>query len=286
MYKHVLAATFALSSFAALAQDISVATNVTLSAEAAAHERFCSERVVDEHALQRFLRNSDNRLAFTNGGGLMGGGVCWWHSRFTRNAAYLVQFRPDLPAETDAKAIKRMVTDIRKGKKVVVVPGFRNLREFSTAYIDEIQSKLEGWQKHDGFIEQAWITGLSGSTEVTAEDLGKKMDDLYALVGEGDVVYQRLQLPGIASHAWLVVDMEKTAGGYKIYIIDSNTYSIDTYEYRQGDTSFSYWGDNFVPYTGKTKEEQRLQKILNKSCKDFIEKRDAARAASNSVLPH
>ena len=223
-------------------------------------------------------------MAFTNQGGMMGGGVCWWHSRYTRNAAYLVQFRPDLPRETDEKKIKKMVADIRKGKKIVVVPGYKNLREFSAVNYKEVQNKLEDWQETDGILHFQWVAGLSGSTKVDAGNLESKMDALYERIQKGEVVYQKLQMPGVVAHAWLVVGMERVSDGYKLEVLDSNTYrGPDVYKYTIGMDAFRYYGDDFVPYTGKTKEERRLRKILNKECKDYLAERTAEVSEDNIV---
>ena len=88
----------------------------------------------------------------------------------------------------------------------------------------------------------------------------------YCFVSD-EVVYQKLQMPGVTAHAWLVLGMTQTSNGYRLLVLDSNTYSPDTYYYEKGMTSFGYHGfTNFVPYTGKTKEENKLKSIVAKDC--------------------
>jgi hypothetical protein len=205
-------------------------------------------------------------LSFSNQGGLFGGGVCWWHSRFTRNAAYIVRFRPDLTAPSETEA-KRIIKDIRSAKKIIEVPGFANLYDFSRSYDDLILKELEAWQRKDGFVNQQWVAGLSGSSTNKPEALAEKMDELFVRVQSGEVVYQKLQMPGVVAHAWLVVGMTQIEDGYRLLVLDSNTYSPDTYTFRKGMTYLNYHGfSHFVPYTGKTKEEAKLKRIVAKDC--------------------
>lgn len=244
-------------------------------ADRAAKARFCDERLAQTGSVQQLLLDRKNHLAFANQGGMMNGGVCWWHSRYTRNAAYLAQFRPDLPRPTDENTLKRMVVDLRKGKKIVVIPGYRNLGEFSASNYQAIQNKLEDWQETDGILHFQWVAGLSGNSEVSEENLAQKMDQLFERVSRGEVVYQKLQMPGIVAHAWLVVGMTKLPeGGYRLNVVDSNNYGASTVTYRPGmKTMGGYY--NFVPYTGKTKEERRLRRILRRECADYLKAREA-----------
>ncbi|GAB4011972.1 MAG: hypothetical protein Fur0010_07260 [Bdellovibrio sp.] len=227
---------------------------------------FCRDRVEGNY-VQELLKERESRMAFANHGGLANGGVCWWHSRFQRNAAYLTFYSPEKKRPTDSEA-KDIIKDIRKGKKVVEIPGFRNFNEFSRAFASEIQDRLEGWQRTDGFINQSWITGLAGKTETTPEKLQEMMDELYSQVSQGEVVYQKLQLKGIIAHAWLVIDMEKTRDGYVLSVVDSNSpSSTNAYTFRSGMTSLHYpYLGKFVPYTHKDNEEEKLKKVVQSYC--------------------
>ncbi len=231
---------------------------------------FCSDRK-DQSYVKELLEENESRMSFRNNGGLINGGVCWWHSRFQRNATYLTTYRPDLERPSKRQAAK-IVKAIRKGREVITIPGFSNFYDFSRAYRNEIQEQLEKWQKFDGILMQQWVVGLAGASEVSAENLKGKMDELYNDVADGDIVYQKLQIKGIVAHAWLVIDMEKTSNGYELSVIDSNyPYSTNRYVYEEGDTSFhhGYYG-NFVPYTGKQGELRRLKSIVEDHCKRVL----------------
>jgi hypothetical protein len=231
-------------------------------------DKFCKDHYPLKQVRQS-LQDTRNQLSFRNQGGLINGGVCWWHSRFTRNTSYLAAFAPDLPTPTNEEAVK-IIKKIRKGKRVVVIPGYKDLAAFSYDFRDEIQRELEGWQKVDGFIGQQWAVGLWGSNEVSASEMQERMDDLYQQVIKQDrVTYQMLQIKGIDSHAWLVIDMEKIDdGGYALTVIDSNyTQDHQTYYFRPGMTHLSYgYLGSFVPYTGKKRELKRMEKKVRKLC--------------------
>tara|TARA_Y100000780_G_scaffold232591_1_gene267994 strand:- start:108057 stop:108908 length:852 start_codon:yes stop_codon:yes gene_type:complete len=231
-------------------------------------DEFCSDRKGRSY-IREYLEEDESRMSFRNHGGLINGGVCWWHSRFQRNAAYLTVYRPEQRRPTKRQA-ERLIKKIRKGREVITIPGFSSFSEFSRAFSSEIQDQLEKWQKFDGIIMQQWVVGLAGRSEVSAESMKDKMDELYEQVSQGDIVYQKLQIKGITAHAWLVIDMTKTSNGYELNVIDSNSPLTTTvYNYEEGDTSFHhyYYGD-FVPYTGKDSELDRLKSTVKKYCRN------------------
>lgn len=228
--------------------------------------RFCSERK-GEHDVQKLLFDEDNRISFQNQGGLFNGGVCWWHSRFLRKAAYLAVFSPTKPVPSE-KEIKKIIDDLRRGRGIVEIPGYKNLTEFTSENSDLVLKELEAWQRIDGFINQGWLLGIRGKTKVAPEKFKSMMDELYADVSSGEVVFQILQIKGIDAHAWLVIDMKKTYSGYELKVVDSNfPLETKTYFYEEGMTNFNnyYYGD-FVGYTYKSKEDSRLQKRVEKIC--------------------
>lgn len=228
---------------------------------------FCKDRN-DRQYYQELLQKTENQLSFRNQGGLFGGGVCWWHSRFTRNALYLGVYRPDLRKPTREQA-KDIIDDIRDGDRVVTIPGYSNLREFSLDFRREIQDELDSWQRFDGFIKQQWIVGLWGRTEVSADKLMSKMDDLYEYVAvQKNVAYQKLQMPSIVAHAWLVTDVHKTHNGYDLVVHDSNFSGTKTVPYKVGMTQFHYrsFGE-YVPYTERKRELRGLKKVVRRFCR-------------------
>jgi hypothetical protein len=229
-------------------------------------DNFCQARK-DKSYFQKLLFEKDNRLAFTNQGGLIDGGTCWWHSRITRNAAYLAYFSPHKAKPTEMEAFL-IVSRLRTGSAVVEIPGYHNLKEFSEDWEDTIQWHLNDWQIFDGFIGQSWINALAGKTKVTPNKLKSIMEETFKRVNQDkEVVFHKLQLPGIPAHAWLVVKMEKTENGYRLKVIDSNYRYKKFHLYERGDGSFytsSY--KNFVPYVDYTNEEKKLRKVVSNYC--------------------
>lgn len=229
-------------------------------------EQFCDNRAEPDFAFES-LQEVPSRISFRNQGGIGNGGVCWWHSRFQRNAAYLVQFEPSKPAPT-AREAKKIIDKIRKGKEVVEIPGYYSLFGFSIDYKKQIIKELEAWQRTDGLINQAWLHGLRGKSKVEASKLQGMMDELYELASNNQIVFQVLQIKGITAHAWLVIGMDKFEDGYNLKVIDSN-FPAEThvYSYKVGmESLYSEAYGDFVPYTYKEKEEDRLKSIVSKIC--------------------
>lgn len=228
---------------------------------------FC--RVSRDRSFAQFqLEEKPNRLAFKNQGGFFNAGVCWWHSRFTRNATYLAKYNPS-SAVPSKYELENIVKALRKGNEVVTIDGYESLEQFSLENKQLIQSELEAWQRYDGIIRQQWIVGLWGVRQIAAHKMRARMEHLYDYVhGQKNIAYMKLQLKGIPAHSWLVVNMEKLSNGYRLKIIDSNYKEPLSYEYRYGDKSFttkSY--GRFVPYLGKRKEAEKIRKIRSKFCR-------------------
>ena len=230
-------------------------------------DQFCADRA-DKKFVKSLTTDSSNLMTFMNVGGLGGGGVCWWHSRFQRNALYLTIYKPgeDYPSVEEARNI---IDKIRAGKEIITIPGFKNFSEFSAAYEQYIQLELEKWQKKDGIVKFNWVMGLKGKKSVSADKLKNMMDELYDYVEvKGNIAYQKLQMKGLTAHAWLVISVKKVSGGYDLEIIDSNTpYQTTMYSYRNGMKSFTHWmfGD-FVPYTERSKELETVKNAMLKKC--------------------
>lgn len=140
-----------------------------------------------------------NHLSFTNSGGLFNGGVCWWHSRFTRNALYLVSWHPERSKPT-LKEAEKLIKKIHRGLGKVDIPGFSNLHSFSEAYAPLIKYELEKWQITDGLLKNKWIDGLTGTPWMPASWLSKYMDFLYETsMKTADPLFVRVQLQGITA---------------------------------------------------------------------------------------
>lgn len=223
--------------------------------------RFNTTNESSQTTIQDLSLDPTNLMAFKNNGGLFNGGVCWWHSRFQRNIFYLSIFRPDLERPKNLAVIRNIIRQIRQGNSVVTIAGYRNLEEFSLDNQKLIQSELNDWQLYDGVILGSWINGLKGDTKVRPDVLEKMMNELNTYVSEKKKVgYQKLQIKGIMSHAWLVVGIKKMPSGFEIGYLDSNSPNQSlNYSYKNGDSSFfiKKYGD-FVPYLEFKREEERL----------------------------
>lgn len=229
---------------------------------------FCA-RFEDSSVLTSYADESSNLMSFKNQGGLFNGGVCWWHSRFQRNIFYLGIMRPDLN-KPSAREVKALIKEIRAGEKVVTIPGFANFSEFTETYKKEIIAELEAWQLYDGVVLGSWIDGLKGDTKVKPDVLKGMMDKVFNYVAVNKkIAYQKLQIKGITSHAWLITNMkEAPGGGYEIGLIDSNNpRQCENYSYKNGDESFFEKGyGNFVPYLEFTREEERISSVAKTYC--------------------
>ena len=232
-------------------------------------EQFCSDRQ-DPNFVKELTKDSSNLFAFRNQGGLLNGGVCWWHSRFQRNALYLTIYKPEL-AKPDSLTAQKLISEIRLAKKVVIIPGFNNFLEFSSTFATEIQRELEYWQKLDGFVKFAWVDGLEGDSEVSPAKLKDLMDQIYVDVEiNKNISYNKLQIPGIDAHAWLVLHMQKVNDGYDLEILDSNVANqTEIYHYHEGDIKFNYHNYfTFVPYLEKVNELEKIKKVIAKQCRN------------------
>ncbi len=226
---------------------------------------YCQKRQ-NPFYFQNMAFERENRLSFVNDGGAFDAGVCWWHSRFQRSALYLTIFNPADPRPTKSEA-KKIIKRIKQRKAVVTVPGYRSLREFSLAYDDLIQKELEGWQIGNTLIFR-WIAGLTGVTQNSPDNMAKRMRKLFRDVTTGKVVYQKLQLKGIAAHAWLVVGIKFIDGGYQLQVIDSNYSYVKKFYYYYGDPGIYHapYGGYFVPYTEQESELKKLNRIGSDYC--------------------
>lgn len=219
--------------------------------------------------LQEYSTESTNLMTFKNNGGLFNGGVCWWHSRFQRNIFYLSIFRPDLEKLKTQREIKELIFKIREGKSVVLIPGHHNFEEFSSENQKLIQSELNDWQIYDGVVLGSWIDGLKGNTKIKPELLSQMMKEVFDYVAvKKKIAYQKLQIKGITSHAWLVVGMRKTENGFELGYLDSNSPRMSlNYSYKTGDTSFTIKGyGDFVPYLEFKREEERIAAAARSFC--------------------
>ncbi len=250
-----------------------------------AKSEFCSK--TPEAILADAVKN-ENRLAFENDGGMFDSGVCWWHSRFERSADYLAVYLPNQPKPTEQEA-KKLIHQIMLRKTVVVIPGYKNLLEFSKANERLIQKQLNRWQIRDGLGNQFWVLSLHGKSVVEPQKLEKIMDDIYKKFSASKkITTVVLQFKGIVAHMWNIVDMVPTGQGYLIKATDSNFESIQTQadafvslEYKKGEAAFTgsdvvlngtssrFSYDNFVPYLALNKLDfRRIEKARAEFCRE------------------
>lgn len=230
----------------------------------------CQQVSQDPRLFLKKLAAFENRLSFTNQGGLFNKGVCWWHSRLTRLSQYMAIFNPNEKPLTHAEAYVQ-VRRLRSGKPTLF-NGYKNLYEFSRAHSSAIQKNLEEWQISNGGFQLGFLDGLMGSVSLPAQEFKMLMDTTYQYWQRQRPIYQVLQLPGMTAHSWLIVAMEPvlqgSEEGYKFQVIDSNYSTPQNWNYRYGETSFLYSRSPFISYTTHRGilEEEILTKRLTEAC--------------------
>jgi hypothetical protein len=228
---------------------------------------FCAMRQNPTYFIE-LAKEPYNRLSFQNQGGLFNGGVCWWHSLFQRASIYLAVFRPELakPSLDQAKAI---VYSLAAGKKVVEIPGYSNMYNFSHSWQKVIQSQLEEWQLVDGFLKFKCIEGLSGSTsDDPTKILGFMSQFMTAVEQNHQILWTMLQLSGISSHAALLIDVAQSPKVYTLSHIDSNFPSLtNEFYYFEGDRSIkSADYGSFVTYPGRNSDLKNFKMAADHYC--------------------
>ncbi|HLE00312.1 MAG TPA: hypothetical protein VJB59_08635 [Bdellovibrionota bacterium] len=183
-------------------------------------QEFCS-RTLDD--FKDFAKDPGSRIYFKNSGGILSRGVCWWHSRLQRAAIYLTVYRPDLPRPSQKEA-KKLIRKLTRMDSVVEIPGYRDFAAFSKEFGSVLQRELDRWQRQDSLFRLGWLHGIRGSSELDEQELKENMDRFYQeVVKKKQIAFAMLQLPGIISHAVLVLDVVPNERGfYELVTIDSN----------------------------------------------------------------
>jgi len=247
------------TSFLFLVLALIFGSSATLASE------FCSRSNPD---LIAKFKAPENRIAFQNDGGLGDGGVCWWHSRLQRSSIYLTQYAPSKPQPTIAEA-RELVRKLVFFSNVVEIPGYANFADFSHDFEPVVQKELNNWQIRDGFINQQWIRGLHGHPSLPAATLTEHMNALYQkFLHTQPGLWVMVQLPGIASHALLVIGMDQLETGYTMHVIDSNYPSITRdLDYHFGDQTIHLDSEIFTPYPGFESDLTKINKVVQNYCK-------------------
>jgi hypothetical protein len=219
--------------------------------------------------IRALLEAPENRLAFKNRGGLINGGVCWWHSRLQRSSVYLSQFSPESPPPSEPE-LQKILLDLRTMKNVVRIPGYSDFETFSRDYEKEIQALLEGWQRIDGFFNFEWIRGISGNYRLPWNEMQIRMNKVFSFYRSSPVpVWLMAQMKGITSHSFLLLKMEETNSGFDLWLIDSNHPSKTVLaHYNQGDQYLQVEGhkSTFVPYVGFQEDFRKISQTLARHC--------------------
>lgn len=226
-------------------------------------QKFC--RLQPDEIQASLADEISSRLAFSNPRGPLDMGLCWWHSRFQRAAHSLIVYRPDRP-RPDVLAIKQafiareagktiepamrrrlklweeVIEHIIEHRRVVEIPGYRNLFDFSRDFSFLIVKRLGVWQLREGILEFGWIEGVTGARKADAVAFKKVMDGLYReVIVRKRVAYlkTRFEVRGaFGGHSWIVPKMEVIKNGYRFWIIDSESPTLTIpLVYQAGDDS-------------------------------------------------
>lgn len=229
---------------------------------------FCERNRED---ILTLMKEPSARISFRNSGGIINGGVCWWHSRLQRSSFYLVKFNPGA-AKPNQKQLTDILTKLRSMNTVVTIPGFDNFSAFTRTYQKQIQKMLNDWQVIDGVFHVQWIRGISGKPTLPANELSARMDSVYQSYRQSPAaMWIMAQMEGITSHSFLIVHMEKVNGGYDLDLIDSNhPLEVVTAKFHEGDQSLRTGRNSnpFVPYVGFQEDFRRISQSLVGHCRD------------------
>jgi hypothetical protein len=188
------------------------------------------------------LYATNNQIAFVNPAGPLDTGLCWWHSMFQRNAAYLTVFRPDLPKPSHSEALA-LINDIITRSGIVEIPGYQNLSQFTSDYQNETTNALATWQIVDGVIFGGWTRDIGSKKDLLGDHLAGAMKDFYQNTEVDQRVSFALLVPNeIGSHAWLILNVLRTVDGYALDILDSNFLGVQRRYYHAGMEQLPFLG--------------------------------------------
>lgn len=238
--------------------------SLTAQAEPARQE-YCARTAED---FLRLAHHTPQMLPFANDGGMLGKGVCWWHSRFQRAVTYLAVFDHKAPRPTRDEA-KHIIHAFRKRREVVIIPGYSRFAEFASDHQDLIQNELERWQLFDGTIGFSWTRGIVGQTSLSSRRLKTRMDEIFEEFSEKKrVLFLKFQYAGPLSHGLLLLDMQPTPrGGYQLQLIDSNfAQTVREVEYLDGQTAITNDELRGIPYISYSLDLRRIDRAFERFC--------------------
>ncbi len=266
---------------------------IIFSAPVFSQDRNFCER--NRHDILTLMQEPSARIAFKNTGGIINGGVCWWHSRLQRSSFFLVRFAPD-SARPDQRKLNEILSGLRHMNRVVTIPGFADFHSFTRSYQKQIQRMLNDWQIYDGLYNFQWLRGISGRPALPSQQMIERMDAVYAAYKNSPAsMWIMAQMEGITSHSFLIVHMEKVNGGYDLDLIDSNhPMEVVRVAYHEGDQSLrtNKKSSPFVPYVGFQEDFRKISRGLAGYCRnkssdlllDFRDIRDGEVELPNHLL--
>lgn len=191
--------------------------------------------------------------------------VCWWHSRLQRAAAYLSVHLPHKEKPTHSQ-VEQILHALIDSERVVEIPGYSNFYDFTKENESIIQNFLNDWQFRETFLNFSWVRGLSGKSELSADQLSDRMDEIYYHVEIlKRATYVKLQKGGFPAHALLILSLQPKDDGYSVKFIDSNfPGSTQSATYTYGNTQF----EKGVPYIEYIQDHHNIELAINRYC-DF-----------------
>lgn len=214
-------------------------------------------------------------LAFDNPAGTFQTGLCWFHSRLQRSAMYLAHFRPELPKPGKLVA-KQLIRELIWMDRVVVVPGFADLHEFSEHYRAEFISALNKWSV---VTVPAMASRLGDrARENDPNEVRYRIESLYRLWNERREVlflrYSTGDFPlGLFSHSKLILQAEPLyetgqvaprVTGYRFLELDPNASVRPYWVYQYFTASSEPVAIGYVAYDG---DLVSISKALREYCR-------------------
>lgn len=203
-------------------------------------------------------------------------GLCWWHSRLQRKAAYLAVFRPDLP-QPSLDDFRKIFHKLIFRFDVVEIPGFANLSEIKLReHVKVIEDLLSNQQIIEGVVRQSWIRNKIGGYKNGVKNLENEFLKAKSIIDQGDIAYVMLRKKNFSStHALLLTgyETEPTNSDQKCYTfsaIDSNnSQGNDQIKYCEGDSQLpKYDWDSVAVYSQKNLELKRIMKSAHHYCSE------------------
>jgi len=272
---------------------ITIFSSVVHASSINPQRRFCKQFSTPSSKTEfiNSLLKSENRLSFLNQGGEFNIGVCWWHSRFQRAASYLAYYEPEKNKPSEEE-VEEIINAIIYQKRVVSIPGFSSLSEFSKAHEKQIQSALESWQIRDsltGALARS-LNPLRPSYKSYTKDIVHTFYRLHQLINDEKVIpFVIEQNTGATAHAYLIVKAQMLGKNVvdqeiELTLIDSNSFILSTvriskYNYDRIEYQNIKF-EGFAIYIDYSRDLTKIERAIKQFCPhtpihiapDFIDK--------------